>query len=103
MHDGDCSQGEGGQRFIPQLPAEDINKFLHVIDSKELEGVVSGMTNPLPYRQGYPDFGPNSGQTAAAYYTGTAMSKEEISEVDALLVKEDSSPVTTRLSKSTDA
>jgi dipeptidyl-peptidase-3 len=87
-------QGEGDQKFVPNLNVEALQRISNISEKTEidLENVIESILAVPPFSLGYP--GKN---TQSAYYPGSELiSKEEIAKVSEVMEKQSIGPENTR-------
>jgi dipeptidyl-peptidase-3 len=90
-------QGEGDQKFVPDLTAEALRKIAAISQKTKdgLEKIIGPLLAIPPFSLGYP-----SKNAQSAYYPGTEpISPEEIAKVSAFMEQNSLGPENTRLQK----
>ena len=89
-------QGEGGQKFVPDLRKESLEKIVGCVGmtGSAAENLVEGMTAVPPQNTGYP-----SDLVVSSYYLGDRITRTEIKEVQLYMQEQGVEPENTRVRK----
>jgi len=89
-------QGEGGQKFVPGLSKESLEKIVGWVGmtGSAAQNLVDGMTAVPPQSTGYP-----RDTVVSSYYLGDRITRTDIKEVQLFMQEEGVEPENTRVRK----